>query len=213
MGQPGSQTVDEVVALARRGQHLQYATILWNSLECLVALVAGVVSGSVALVGFGVDSAIEVTSSIAAIWRLRVHADEDRREAAERRALRLIGACFLGLAGYVAYDAAAALAHRTAPDHSTAGIVLAALSLIVMPWLARAKRGVARRLDSGALEAETRQTEICAYLSAILLLGLGLNATLGWWWADPVAGLAMVPLIAREGIEAIRGRTCCAHES
>src|SRR5262245_52973637 len=171
MGQPVSQAVDEGVALARRGQHLQYATILWNSLECLVALVAGVASGSVALVGFGVDSAIEETSGIPAIWRLRVHADVDRREAAERRTLRLIGACFLALAVYVASDAAAALVHRTAPDHSTAGIVLAALSLIVMPWLARAKRGVARRLDSGALEAETRQTEICAYLSAILLLG------------------------------------------
>ncbi len=213
MASLASPSVDAAAALARRGQHLQYATIVWNSLECLIALVAGVVSGSVALVGFGVDSAIEVTSSLAAVWRLRLHGDIHRREAAERRALRLIGACFIALAVYVGYDGAAALVHRTPPEHSRAGIVLAALSLVVMPWLARAKRAVARRLDSGALEAETRQTEICAYLSAILLLGLGLNATLGWWWADPLAGLAMVPLIAREGVEAIRGRTCCAHDA
>lgn len=196
--------------VARRGGRLQGLTIAWNSAEFVVAVVAGVLAGSVALVGFGVDSAIEVSASAAALWRLRHDADAARREAAERHALRLIGACFLLLAAYVLYEAAATLVEGRAPRASLAGIVLAALSLIVMPLLARAKRRVAARLDSGALEAETRQTEICAWLSAVLLGGLGLNAALGWWWADPVAGLLMVPLIAKEGWEAVRGRTCCA---
>ena len=195
---------------ARRGRRLQYATIAWNSAECLVALIAGASAGSIALVGFGLDSAIEVTSSLAALWRLRHEPDEARREVAEHRALRIIGVCFLLLAAYVFYGAAVDLLNGVPSEHSTVGIVVAALSLIVMPMLARAKRRIATRLASGALEAETRQTEICAYLSAILLAGLGLNAALGWWWADPVAGLQMVPLIAREGLEAVRGRTCCA---
>lgn len=196
--------------VAERGRRLQHVTVAWNSLEFVVAIVAGLLAGSVALVGFGFDSAIEVTSSAAALWRLRHDADEARREAAERRALRLIGACFLLLAAYVLYESAETLVDRRAPEESFTGIGLAALSLIVMPLLARAKRRVATRLGSGALEAETRQTEVCAWLSAILLGGLGLNAALGWWWADPVAGLLMVPLITREGWEAIRGRTCCA---
>jgi divalent metal cation (Fe/Co/Zn/Cd) transporter len=206
-----SMETDHDVAVVRRGHYLQYATIVWNSAECFIALVAGFLASSVALVGFGFDSAIEVTSSVAAIWRLRVHGDAGRRDTAERRALRLIGTSFLLLAAYVLYDGVIALVRRTPPEHSTVGIALAALSLLVMPLLARMKRKVATRLDSGALEAETRQTEICAYLSAILLAGLAFNAWLGWWWADPVAGLSMVPLIAREGIEALRGRTCCAH--
>jgi divalent metal cation (Fe/Co/Zn/Cd) transporter len=190
---------------ARRGRLLQHLTIAWNSAECLVALIAGFVAGSIALVGFGFDSAIEVTSSLAALWRLHRDADEARRDNAERRALRVIGGCFLLLATYVLYEAVDSLMNRVAPDHSMAGIVLAALSPVVMPLLARAKRRIARRLESGALEAETRQTEICAYLSAILLLGLSLNAWLGWWWADPVSALAMAPLIARAGWEAVRG--------
>ena len=197
-------------AVAERGRRLQVVTIAWNSGEFVVAVVAGLLAGSVALVGFGFDSAIEVSASGAALWRLRHDADEARREAAERRALRLIGACFLVLAAYVLYAAAEMLVERRAPDESIIGIVLAALSLAVMPLLARAKRRIATSLRSGALEAETRQTEVCAWLSAILLGGLGLNAALGWWWADPAAGLLMVPLIAKEGWEAIRGRTCCA---
>jgi divalent metal cation (Fe/Co/Zn/Cd) transporter len=201
--------IEDPDGTARRGRRLQYLTIAWNSGECAVTLAAGLVAGSVALVGFGFDSAIEVTASVAAVWRLRHEADETRRETAERRALRVIGVCFVLLAAYVLYEAGAALVSRTAPDRSLTGIVVAALSLAVMPLLARAKRRIAVRLDSGALEAETRQTEMCAWLSAILLVGLGLNAGLGWWWADPVAGLAMVPLIAREGRNAIGGRTCC----
>lgn len=192
------------------GRALQHLTIAWNSAECLVALAAGFVAGSIALVGFGFDSAVEVTSSLAALWRLRNDADEGGREAAERRTLRIIGLCFLLLAAYVLGDAAIVLVERRAPDHSRVGIVLAALSMIVMPLLVRSKRRIATRLGSGALEAEARQTQVCAYLSAVLLAGLGLNAGLGWWWSDPVAGLVMVPLIANEGWQALKGRTCCA---
>jgi divalent metal cation (Fe/Co/Zn/Cd) transporter len=188
---------------------MQYTTIAWNSAECVVALIAGVLAGSIALVGFGFDSAIEVTSSIAALWRLRWDADEARRERAERHTLRVIGICFLVLAVYIAYDAGQALRQGDAPQSSMVGIALAALSLVVMPSLVYFKRRIASRLGSGALEAEARQTQICAYLSVILLGGLGLNAWLGWWWADPVAGLIMVPLIASEGIQAVHGKTCC----
>lgn len=195
---------------ARRGRRLQYLTIAWNSAECVVALVAGALADSIALVGFGFDSAIEVASGVAALWRLRRDGDPAHRELAERPALRVIGACFLLLAVYVLYEAVEALVAGRAPERTLTGILLAALSLVVMPALAHFKRRVAVGLASGALEAETRQTEICAWLSAILLTGLGLNASLSWWWADPVAAILMVPFIAKEGWEAIRGRTCCA---
>jgi divalent metal cation (Fe/Co/Zn/Cd) transporter len=196
--------------IARTGRLLQRATIGWNVAEGVIAIGAGIAAGSIALVGFGLDSTIEVSASLAALWRLSRDADVPAREAAERRALRVIGVSFLALAAYVLWEAVSTLVEHDAPAHSTVGIVLAALSLVVMPLLARAKRRVATALASGALEAETRQTEICAWLSAVLLAGLGLNAWLGWWWADPVAGLVMIPFIAREGIEAVRGRTCCA---
>ena len=205
--------VQNRTAFIQRGRRLQYLTITWNSAEFVIALVAGFMASSIALIGFGFDSAIEVTSSLAALWRLSRDRDEASREQAERRALKLIGVCFLLLACYILYESVHDLVGRIPPQHSIVGIVLAALSLIVMPWLAHLKRKVATRLESGALEAETRQTEICAYLSAILLLGLGLNAWLDWWWADPVAGLGMVPFIAWEGWEAIRGQTCCAHRN
>jgi divalent metal cation (Fe/Co/Zn/Cd) transporter len=198
------------LAVVQAGRRLQYATMAWNAAECVVALTAGVFAASVALIGFGFDSAIEVTSCIAALWRLWRDPDEVRREASERRATEIIGVCFLLLAAYVLYDAIAALVGGKAPEHSMVGIVLAGLSLIVMPLLVHYKRRVASRLRSGALEAEARQTQVCAYLSAILLVGLGLNAWLGYWWADPLAGVAMVPIIAWEGLEAVRGRTCCA---
>lgn len=198
-------------AVARHGRRLQYLTIAWNSAECLISIGAGLVAGSIALIGFGFDSAIEVASSLAALWRLARDEDEAARERAERRTLRVIGICFTALAIYVAVDAIKALINREAPAASAVGIAIAALSLVVMPVLVHFKRRVATQLNSGALEAETRQTAICAFLSAILLAGLALNAWLGWWWADPVAGLAMVPLIAKEGIEALRGETCCQH--
>ena len=195
--------------IARRGRLLQYVTVTWNSGEFLVVVAAGVASGSIALVGFGFDSAIEVLSSLAALWRLGRDGDHAARERADRRALRVISACFMLLAAYVVWNASASLLSRQSPDVSVMGIVLAALSLIVMPLLVRFKRRVARALVSDALAAESRQTEICAYLSAILLVGLGLNAWLGRWWADPAAALVMAPIIAREGWAVLPGDPCC----
>ena len=194
----------------RRGVHLEWFTVAYNSLEGLIALAAGLLSGSIALVGFGFDSALEVTSGVALLWRLGSDADEPTRERNEVAALRIVGICFLLLAVYVSYDAIQALVSREAPQRSFAGIVLAVASLIVMPLLARAKRRVAGHIGSAALTADAKQTQLCTYLSAVLLVGLLLNAVLGWWWADPVAALAMVPIIANEGVEALRGRTCCA---
>jgi divalent metal cation (Fe/Co/Zn/Cd) transporter len=198
-------------ALVRRGLALNYATLGYNSLEGLIAIAAGVAAGSIALVGFGLDSLIEVSASLAALWRLYRDRDEHHRERAEQVTLCVIGALFLALAAYVAADAMRALYYRSAPDESIVGIVLATLSLIVMPLLARAKRQVAFAIGSGALAAEARQTVFCTYLSAILLAGLVLNATLSWWWADPVAALAMVPIIGKEGFEGIRGHSACGN--
>jgi divalent metal cation (Fe/Co/Zn/Cd) transporter len=195
----------------RRGLRLEYLTIGYNSLEGVIALVAGFLAGSIALVGFGFDSAIEVSSGIVLLWRLGQDTDPARRRVVERRALRLVGLSFLALAAYVLYESVESLIRRQAPDESLPGILLATASLIVMPLLARAKRRVARAIESGALSADARQTELCFYLSAILLGGLLLNSLLGWWWADPAAALAMVPLIAHEGIDAFKGEGCgCA---
>jgi len=190
-------------SLVRRGTRLTWATLGYNSLEAVLSVGAGIAAGSIALIGFGVDSVIELSSSIAALWRLRSDAATEVRERAERQALRFIGACFLLLAVYVLVDALRTLVTRAEPEESPIGIAIAIGSLIVMPLLARAKRRVASALESGALRAEARQTELCTWLSAILLAGLLLNATVGWWWADPVAALAMVPLIGWEGIEAL----------
>jgi divalent metal cation (Fe/Co/Zn/Cd) transporter len=177
-----------------------------------VALGAGFVAGSVALVGFGLDSVIEVTASGAAQWRLRADLDAARRERVERTTLRIIGWSFLALAAYVVYDSANALLRREPPERSVVGLVLLALSAVVMPVLARAKRRVARAMTSRALEADAMQTSLCAYLSVIALAGVALNAALGWWWADPVAAFAMTPIIAREGLEGLRGESQCADD-
>jgi divalent metal cation (Fe/Co/Zn/Cd) transporter len=193
----------------RRGLRLEYGTIAYNSLEGVIAVISGLFAGSIALTGFGIDSAIEVASGIALVWRLHSDASPAQRERAERQSLRIVGLCFIALAIYVALDATASLARSEAPRESLPGIVLAAASLIIMPLLARAKRRVAAGIASAALSADAKQSEVCAWLSAILLGGLLLNAVLGWWWADPVAALIMVPIIAREGVQALRGRTCC----
>lgn len=198
--------------LVKRGRYLEYFTIGYNSLEGLIAVAAGLIAGSIALVGFGFDSFIEVTSGAVLLWRLHSDLDEERRERVEAISLRVIGACFVLLAIYVSYDSVKSLIRREAPQESIVGIVLAAVSLIVMPLLVRAKRRVARGINSGALMADSKQTEFCTYLSAILLGGLLLNAVVGWWWADPVAALVMVPIIVKEGIEGLRGETCCDHE-
>jgi len=196
-------------SLVKRGRHLEYFTIGYNTLEGLIAVVAALTAGSIALVGFGFDSLIEVTSGLALLWRLHLDVDEERRERVEAIVLRIVGVCFILLAVYVSYDSVKSLTRREAPEESIVGIVLAAASLIVMPLLVRAKRKVARGINSGALMADSKQTELCTYLSAILLAGLLLNALFGWWWADPVAALIMVPIIVKEGIEALRGETCC----
>ncbi len=142
------------------------------------------------------------------LWRLHADVDEARRERVEAIALRIVGACFLVLAAYVSYDSTKSLVNREPPEESIPGIILAIASLIVMPLLVRAKRKVARGIGSNAMAADAKQTELCTYLSAILLVGLLLNAILAWWWADPAAALLMVPIIANEGIEALRGETC-----
>jgi divalent metal cation (Fe/Co/Zn/Cd) transporter len=199
-------------ALVTRGLILEYLTVTWNFLEAVVAIVSGVLAGSIALVGFGMDSVIEVSSGVVLVWRLRSDSRESAREQAEHTAQRLVGVSFLLLAGYVAFDSLKTLVVRETPEHSLPGIALALTSLVVMPLLARAKRRVAAGLNSGAMHADSRQTDICAYLSAILLGGLLLNAFLGWWWADPVAALLMVPVIALEGVSALQGKVCCHEE-
>jgi divalent metal cation (Fe/Co/Zn/Cd) transporter len=190
--------------LVRRGLVLNYLSIGYNALEAVGSIAAGWIAGSVALVSFGVDSAIEFTSAGAAQVRLRRDFDHERRERLEVRTHRVIGASFLALALYVTIDAAQSLWQREIPERSVLGIVILALSVIIMPVLARAKRRIAVQLDSRALKADAKQTSLCAYLSVIALIGVLLNALLGWWWADPFAALAMVPIIAKEGIEGIR---------
>lgn len=199
-------------ALVRRGLLLNFATIGYNVIEAVVAIGAGIVSGSVALLGFGLDSVIEVTASGAAQWRLRADIDEARRERVERATHRIIGWSFLALAAYVVIDGAHTLLQHESPERSVVGLVLLALSAVVMPVLARAKRRVARAMTSRSLEAEATQTSLCAYLSVIALAGVALNTWFGWWWADPVAALAMVPIIAKEGIEGARGEAHCADD-
>jgi len=184
----------------------------WNVVEAVVALVAGAVAGSTALVGFGGDSIVESLSGATLIWRLQAErggAGPGRVEAVERRARRGVAVSLWVLAAYVAAESLAGLVGGEKPDSSPLGIGLAAASLCAMWPLARAKRARARELHSHALEADAAQTAICWRLSAVLLVGLGLNAALGWWWADAAAALALSVLIAAEGREAWLERDCC----
>ena len=203
------RTNDEREVLVRRGLLLNYTTIGYNSLEAITAVVAGLLAGSVALLGFGLDSVVEVASSGAAQWRLRADADEKSRIRVERVSGKIIGTSFLLLGAYVTYESVATLFNRDRSAPSPFGIAVLAASLLVMPWLSYQKRSVARALASKALRADARQTSLCAYLSAIALIGVGLNTLFGIWWADPVAALVMVPIIAREGIEGLRGENHC----
>ena len=195
--------------LLRRGLRLEYFTVGWNILEGIIAVAAGIVAGSIALIGFGVDSFVETVSGAILIWRLSAEArgtlDEEAVERVEHRAERLVGIAFLLLAAYVAFEAIRTLAAQEAPEASPVGIVLTALSIVVMLWLARAKRQTGEALGSRALIADSAQTYACWYLSVVTLAGLGLNALLGWWWADPVAALGIAVLLVREGVEAVRG--------
>ncbi len=192
----------EAASLLARGRRLEYLTIAWNSFEAVVALASGMMAGSVALIGFGLDSVIETASAFIVLWRFR---GSERREQTARR---LVGVCFLLLAGYVAIESLRTLWMRAQPERSVPGILIAVAAIIVMPLLGRAKRRVAGELKSEALHSDSRQADFCAYLSAILLAGLLLHAAFGWWWADPVAALVMVPIIAREGVQGLRGEGC-----
>jgi divalent metal cation (Fe/Co/Zn/Cd) transporter len=192
----------EAASLLARGRRLEYLTIAWNSFEAVVALASGMMAGSVALIGFGLDSVIETASAFIVLWRFR---GSERREQTARR---LVGVCFLLLAAYVAIESLRTLWMRAQPERSVPGILIAVAAIIVMPLLGRAKRRVAGELKSEALHSDSRQADFCAYLSAILLAGLLLHAAFGWWWADPVAALVMVPIIAREGVQGLRGESC-----
>ena len=204
-----SGEIAETLAVHRRaGREIEFLSIGWTALESIVGIIAGILAGSVALISFGIDSVIEVASSLVVVWRLSdVSATEDR----EAFAHRLVGVCFLALAVYVSFEGVKDLLTHSTPRVSYFGIIYAAACVIVMPLLARAKRCAAANLQSDALHADSHQSDICACLAVILLGGLGLNAVFGWWWADPVAALCMVPIILREGISGLRGQPC-THE-
>jgi divalent metal cation (Fe/Co/Zn/Cd) transporter len=201
-------------AVVRRARWLNVVTIGWNSVEGVVAVLAGVAAGSVSLVGFGFDSAIEVSAAVVLAWRLRQEHRDGCMQDSDWRATRAIAISFVALAIYVGVGAVRDLVDGSRPDASTVGIVLAALSLLVMPFLARAKRRLAPALGSQAVVADAKQTNLCALLSAVVLVGLGANALLGWWWADPAAGLGIAFLAATEAVRTWRSEsledTCCA---
>jgi divalent metal cation (Fe/Co/Zn/Cd) transporter len=200
MGEAPTLRLEQQEADRRQAIRLEYFSVAWNVIEAGVAIVAGVLAASIALVGFGLDSVIETVAAVALLWRLRQRGEWE--EAAESRALRIVGATFFLLAAYVTYESVRDLWLREQPEKSLVGMVLAGVSLVVMPVLGTAKRRLARRMNSRALAADGMETLLCAYLSFALLLGLSLNAWLGWWWADPVAALAMVGFMLREGWEA-----------
>jgi divalent metal cation (Fe/Co/Zn/Cd) transporter len=199
-------SLDRRRALHRRALWLEYFTVGWNIIEGVVAIGAGLLAGSVALVGFGVDSSIEVISAIGLLWRLRKAgptATVAEESGAERRALYIVAATFFLLAAYIAFEAGTALLDRSEPDRSTVGLVLSVLSLLIMPALAYWKQHTGREMGSRALVADSVETWVCSYLSLALLAGVGLYALFGWWWADSVGALAMLPVILWQGWETL----------
>lgn len=199
-------TPDRQAVLRGRIRLLVAATITYNVIEAVVALAAGTIASSVALIGFGLDSVIEVSSAAAVAWQFTA-SDPKRRE---RVALRFIAWSFFALAAYVAVEAVRGLLGAGEAERSPVGIVLVAVSVLVMPFLSFAQRRAGRELGSATAVADSQQTLLCTYLSAAVLVGLVLNAALGWWWADPVAGLVLAVLAVREGRNAWRGDLCCA---
>ena len=198
----------------RSATRLEYLTVGWNVIEGIIAVTAAMAAGSVALLGFGLDSFVESTSGLILLWRLTQergdrHTSPEAIERLDRRAHRLVGATLFLLAAYISVDAGFAIWNSERPETSVVGIVLVAISVAVMWWLARAKAATARELGSRALEADSFQTMACWWLSIVTLAGIGLNAAFGWWWADPVAALGVAGLVVREGAEAWRGETCC----
>jgi divalent metal cation (Fe/Co/Zn/Cd) transporter len=206
IGHPSSSWADERKRLGRRAQLLAGASVTYNVIEAVVAVSSGLVAGSVALVGFGLDSVVEVSSGLIILWQFRHPLPESR----ERKALRLLAFSFFALAAYVGFESIRALVAVAHSDTSTVGIGLAIASLIVMPFLSWAQRRTGKALGSKAVVADSTQTLLCTYLSAVLLVGLLLNATLGWSWADPIAGLIIAGVAVREGVEAWRGEGCCS---
>ncbi|WP_267241511.1 cation transporter [Streptomyces sp. PR69] len=201
--------LDRRDALTRRIRILAAATIAYNVVEAAVALTAGALASSAALIGFGLDSVVEVSSGAAVVWQFSAR-DHAVREAREKRTLRVIAVSFFALAAYVSFDAVRALTGAAEADRSIPGIALAALSLVIMPFLSAAQRRAGRALGSASAVADSKQTLLCTYLSAVLLLGLVANATLGWSWADPIAALAIAAIALKEGRDAWRGKGCCA---
>jgi len=195
---------DRRIVLHRRIRLIVAATIGYNVVEAIVALTAGSIASSVALIGFGLDSTIEVLSAAAVAWQF-TRRDPERWE---RGTLRVIAVAFFALAAYVAVSSLRALIAAAEPEHTTVGLVLTAVSVVVMPLLSLAERRAGRELGSATAVADSKQTLICAYLSGAVLLGLLLNSLFGWWWADPIAGLVIVVFAVREGIEAWKGDAC-----
>ncbi|MFF3015431.1 cation transporter [Streptomyces sp. NPDC057939] len=195
--------------LAKRIRLLVTGTITYNVIEAIVALTAGTMASSTALIGFGLDSIIEVSSAAAVAWQFSAR-DHALREAREKTTLRIIAVSFFALAAYVSFDAVRALAGTGEADRSIPGIVIAALSLAIMPFLSAAQRRAGRELGSASAVADSKQTLLCTYLSAVLLVGLILNATLGWSWADPIAALVIAAIAVKEGRDAWQGKGCCA---
>lgn len=197
--------------LRRQAWWLTALTIGWNSLEAVIAICSGILAGSIALVGFGLDSIVEVSSAMVIAWRLSHQgADHAANERAEKRAVRLIALSFLAIAAYVTYDSLSKLlGFGEEPEHSTVGLILVALSLVVMPTIAHAKRRVATGLDSVALKADAAETQLCTYLSAVVLIGLAANSLVGWWWMDPIAGLFVAGLALKEGRQAWTSGDLC----
>ncbi len=191
----------------KKALRLEWFLIVYNIIEAVASIIFGIAAGSVALIGFGLDSVIEVASAGILIWRLSIHSSPAEEERGEKKALFFVGVTFFLLAAYVGFESIYKLLKHEIPHESMAGIIIAILSIVIMPSLGLAKRKIARQIKSKALEADAMETIICAYLSVILLVGLGLNLLFGWWWADPIAGLIMVLLIVKEGLEAIEEST------
>lgn len=197
-------SADERARLGRRAQLLAGASVSYNAIEAIVAITAGAAASSIALVGFGLDSLVEMSSGLIILWQFRHTMPETR----ERAALRAIAVSFFALAAYVAFESVRSLLTGECGETSRIGIIIAALSLIIMPALSWAQRRTGRQLGSATVVADSKQTLLCTYLSAVLLVGLLLNATLGWWWADPAVGLVIAALALREGREAWKGEAC-----
>ena len=195
----------------KRGLWLEYFTVSWNVIEGVVSVAVALAAGSVALLGFGIDSFVETTSAAVLIWRLRAERrdlDPEQIERIDQRAHKLVGISLFLLAAYVAFESSMTLYFQERPEPTFAGVVITSISILVMWWLARAKRRTAEKLESRALEADSFQTSACFWLSVIVLVGIGLNAAFGWWWADPAAALFMTYFLVKEGREVWRGEDC-----